>query len=311
MKPLISIIVPVYNVQDYVLKCLNSLVEQSYDSIEIIVVDDGSTDESGDICDDVAKKNKKIKVFHKNNGGLSSARNYGIKKAKGEYICFVDSDDYVKKDFVKKLVEAALENEEADIAVCGYNFEIPKAEVLTGKEATIRLLVEQNNMEIIAWNKIYKRNIFDGISYPEGMNYEDNLTTYKLLSKANKVVYIPESLYVYVERSGSITKDEKKEEKLKHREMAAKEAVLYFAKQKDLKQAAEIAVMTAKLAWMDFAISGDVDKKYLDDGMKWINNNRQKIMANEFLSQKLKLYVFLTTKLNGKLYILFRKIRHE
>ena len=310
MKPLISIIVPVYNVQDYVLKCLESLIKQSYSNIEIIVVDDGATDQSGKICDEYAKKDERVRVFHKKNGGLSSARNYGIKKAKGEYICLVDSDDYVKGDFVEKMVKAILEKN-ADIAVCGYNHEIPKAEILTGKEATMRLLIKQNNMEIIAWNKIYKRELFDDVSYPEGMNYEDNLTTYKLLSKADKVVYIAKSLYVYVERAGSITKDDKKEEKLKYREMAAKEAVSYFTGQKDLRQAAEIAVLTAKLAWVDFAISGDVEKKHLKDGIEWINNNKQKIITNEFLNQKLRLYVFLVTNFGGKLYILFRKIRHE
>ena len=239
MKPLVSIIVPVYNVGELVLKCLNSLISQSYEQIEIVVVDDGSTDGSGELCDDFAKKDKRIKVFHKKNGGLSSARNYGIKKTSGEYVCLVDSDDYVKKSFVKKMVEAVLSHN-ADVAVCGYNGEIPEAKVMTGEEAAVILLVGQNNMEIIAWNKMYKKTLFDDISYPEGKNYEDNLTTYKLLSKAGTVAYVAESLYVYVERGGSITNKDKKEEKLKSRELAAREAMTYFADGTNLGQAAEM-----------------------------------------------------------------------
>lgn len=310
MKPLVSIIVPVYNVGELVLKCLNSLISQSYEQIEIVVVDDGSTDGSGELCDDFAKKDKRIKVFHKKNGGLSSARNYGIKKTSGEYVCLVDSDDYVKKSFVKKMVEAVLSHN-ADVAVCGYNGEIPEAKVMTGEEAAVILLVGQNNMEIIAWNKMYKKTLFDDISYPEGKNYEDNLTTYKLLSKAGTVAYVAESLYVYVERGGSITNKDKKEEKLKSRELAAREAMTYFADGTNLGQAAEIAMLTAKLAWVDFAIRGDVNKKYLKDGMKWVRSYRAELLKNKFLSKKLRLYINLVTMMGGKIYIVFRKIRHE
>ncbi|MBR2708884.1 glycosyltransferase family 2 protein [Candidatus Saccharibacteria bacterium] len=310
MKPLVSIIVPVYNVGEYVLKCLESLTNQSYERIEIIAVDDGSTDGSGETCDEFAKKDKRIKVFHKKNGGLSSARNFGIKKAKGDYICLVDSDDYVKKDFVKKLVNAAKKCD-ADIVVCGFNNEVPEAQKITGEDAAIRLLLEQNNMEVIAWNKMYKRVLFDDVLYPEGRNYEDTLTTYKLLSKADIVAYVGESLYVYVERGGSITNKDKKEEKLKSREQAAKEAASYFKRGTDLLQAAEIAMLTAKLAWVDFAISGDVDKSYLQKGMKWVKDHKGELHKNKFLSKKLKLYIWLVDNWGGRLYVVFRKIRHE
>ncbi len=309
MKPLVSIIVPVYNVGELVLKCLDSLISQSYEQIEIVVVDDGSTDGSGKLCDDFAKKDKRIKVFHKKNGGLSSARNYGIKKASGEYVCLVDSDDYVKKDFVKKLVDVV--REDVDVVVCGFNDEVPEAKVMTGKDATIKLLIGQNNMEVIAWNKMYRRELFDEVLYPDGRNYEDTLTTYKLLSKAKKVAYVGESLYVYVERGGSITNKDKKEEKLKSREEAAKEAMTYFDKGTDLWRAAEISMLTAKLAWVDFAIRGDVDKKYLKDGMEWVRSHKKELLGNKYLSKKLKLYINLVTMMGGKLYIVFRKIRHE
>ena len=166
---LVSVVVPVYGVEKYVEKCLDSLSHQSYENIEVIVVDDGSTDRSGDICEEFAKKDKRIKVFHKTNGGLSDARNYGIKRAKGEYVCLVDSDDWVKSGFVEKMVNVAL-RENADIVVCGYNDMVPGRITMTGEEATMRLLVEQENVDIIAWNKMYRRSLFDDVSYPEGEN---------------------------------------------------------------------------------------------------------------------------------------------
>ena len=310
MKPLVSIVVPVYNVKEYVFKCLDSLVRQSYEQIEIIVVDDGSTDGSGEICDEFARRDKRAKVFHKKNGGLSSARNYGIKKVTGDYICLVDSDDWVKKDFVAKMVRAA-ERDDADVVVCGYNEVVPERKVLSGEEATVKLLVGQENMEIIAWNKMYRRDLFDDVSYPEGENYEDNLTTYKLLSRAGRVVYEAESLYVYREREGSIVKEGQKEEKLVAREKAAREAMGYFRGRADLRAAAEIAMLTAKLAWVDFAISGEVDRKHLSEEMNWVRKNKEKLLRNKYLSKKLRLYIILATNWGGKLYVGFRKVRHE
>lgn len=310
MKPLVSVIVPVYNVKDYVLECLQSLVCQSYDNLEIIVVDDGSTDESGKICDEFVGNNEQVKVFHKKNGGLSSARNFGIKKAKGEYICLVDSDDWVKKSFVEKMMKE-IKNENVDIVICGYNNEVPRADALIGKEATKKLLISQENMEIIAWNKMYRRTLFNDVLYPEGKNYEDSLTTYKLLSKARQVVYVSESLYFYRERMGSIMKKGKREEKLAMRERAAREAMVFFKEDADLKEAAEIAMLTAKLAWMDFAISGEVKKKYLNEGREWIRQNKERLTHNKYLSKKLRLYIILVTNFGGKLYVGFRKLRHE
>ena len=310
MKSLVSIIVPVYNVERYLPKCLESLKNQTYETIEIIIVDDGSTDDSGKICDDFAKEEKRARVFHKKNGGLSSARNYGIKKAKGEYVCLVDSDDYVKTEFVERMLNS-VSNEKIDVVVCGYNGSAPRPVTLTGREATIKLLTRQENLDIIAWNKMYKRELFDSVSYPKGMNYEDNLTTYKLLSKARRVAYIGESLYEYVERGESITNKSKKEEKLKYREKAAQEAIEYFKGDDDLKAAAEISMLTAKIALIDFAVSCEIGKQFLDEDIKWVNDNKNKILKNKFLNQKLRLYITLITNWKAKLYIIFRKIRHE
>ena len=308
-KPLVSIIVPVYNIEEYIFKCLNSLVTQSYEKIEIIVVDDGSTDKSGEMCDEVAKLDKRVRVLHQKNKGLSGARNAGIKAAKGEFVCLVDGDDYVQEDFVKEMVQKARGG--ADIIVCGYNSSIPENVTITGERATIKLLVKQENMEIVAWNKMYRRELINNFRYPEGENYEDTLTTYKILAAAKKVSYMPKTLYVYLERTGSITSKDKKEKRLIARERAAQEAVRYFADRAKLRDAAEIALLTANLAFVDFAINKEIDEKYFEKCWKFVRKNKNELMKNQFMTAKLKMYVKMITKGNGGLYRVFRKIRHE
>lgn len=315
--PLISVVVPVYNVEKYVAKCLKSIIGQSYKNLEILVVDDGSTDGSGKVCDEFAKSDLRVRVIHQKNRGLSAARNVGIERARGEFLCFVDSDDYMKEDFVKKLYEAVL-RWGADVAVCGYEEKngssgvdvLPKEEVLSGEEATIRLLVQQENIDVIAWNKIYRRELFikSGVRFPEGMKYEDSLTTYKLLSLSQRVAYIPEALYVYLRRDDSITKSNKKEESLKMRELAARSAMDYFKKNLRLAQAAEVSRLLAKYAFLDASIRGEVDEKYGEDALKWIRKNASVYAKNPFMTRKLRIYNGLNDMVNGKLYKVFREL---
>lgn len=306
MNGLVSIIVPVYNVEKYVLKCLKSLAGQTYKDIEVIVVDDGSTDKSGKICDEF--KDERFRVFHKKNGGLSSARNFGIKKARGNVLAFVDSDDFVKKDFIEKMLNRL--NDDIYVVVCGYNNEKPKEEVLSGREATIRLLIKQENIDLITWNKLYRKSLFidNNIWFPEGKKHEDALTTYKLLSKAKRVGYIPDALYGYVVRDGSIMHSGKKEEQLEMRELAAREAMEYFNNDKDLEQAAEICLLWAKYHYLNEAIFGNIDKKYEVDVLAWLKENAKKYKNNKFMTRKLCIYNMLSTFLWGFGYKIFRKM---
>lgn len=311
-RALVSIIIPVYNVERYVGKCLDSVTNQSYDDIEIIVVNDGSTDGSGEICDQYAKKDQRIKVFHKKNGGLSDARNYGIEKSKGEIIAFVDSDDFVKKDFVGAMYQKMIQ-ENADIVECGYNSIKPKRGSASGDDATIRLLIEQETVDIVTWNKLYKKSLFvdNDVWFPKGKKHEDILTTYKILSKAKKVVYLDKILYCYVDRKESITNTEKTEERLEMRELAAREAIEYFEDNVKLKQAAEVSLLLAKYAYLDFAIGGKIEKKYGELARKWIKKHEKKYNKNSFLTRKLKVYNVMNGKLGGISYWVFRKIVHE
>ena len=301
---LVSVIIPVYNVEDFVVKCLDSVYEQSYENIEIIVVDDGSTDKSGELVDNFAKNKSNVMVIHQENKGLSAARNLGISKAKGEWIALVDSDDYVAKDFVKKMVEAT-EKDNVDIVVCGFNQEKPAEEILSGDEATIKLLTKQENLDVVAWNKLYKKELFvkNNIWYPVGEKHEDSLTTYKLLSVAEKVSYIADSLYFYVERKDSIMNKAEVSDRLKMRERAAREAVEFFDKNKELQDAADISVLTAKFAFVDAGVM-------VKENLEWIQKHAKQYKANKFLNKKLKAYLILTKMCGGVGYRAFRKIKH-
>lgn len=212
--PLVSIILPVYNVEKYLPKCLDSLTNQSYSNIEIIAVDDGSADGSGAVCDSYAEKDRRISVIHKQNGGVSDARNRGIAAAKGDYITQADPDDFVDGDYVEYLYGLISEHN-ADISVCTHriikgkktyrSYNLKKDETLSSKESVEKLL-RNDGIDTSAWAKLYKRSLFGGILYPKGKIFEDHATTYKLLMKAETIVSGRESKYNYILRGNSIVR---------------------------------------------------------------------------------------------------------
>lgn len=213
-NPLISVIVPVYRVETYLSKCVESILNQTYTNLEIWLVDDGSPDKCGEICDEYAKKDSCIKVIHKQNGGLSDARNVAIDVATGEWITFIDSDDYVSPDYVETLLMAVLKNG-AQIGI-GQLTEFyegcePVIEQSEYKELAfdaqkgVERMFYQELFDTAAWCKIYHRSLFaDGIRYPRGILYEDLPTTYRLMLKAEKVVFCHRKIYYYLLRKTSI-----------------------------------------------------------------------------------------------------------
>ena len=213
--PKISVIVPVYNTEKYIKKCLDSIINQTVKNLEIIVVNDGSADNSAKLCEDAAKKDKRIKIINKENEGVSSARNVGVENATGEYIGFVDSDDWIEPLMYEYLLNNAVNNN-AEISIIGYFLD----HVLTAKSfpfedemflkiynrvEAMEKLAEDHHIKNYPWNKLYRRSLFNNIRYPEGVNYEDIFTTYRLFDKVNFVAYHNKHLYHYIQRDDSIT----------------------------------------------------------------------------------------------------------
>jgi len=208
--PKVSVIVPVYNVESYLKRCLDSLVSQTLEDIEIIIINDGSTDGSQDIINEYLEKySKKIKVFQEKNNGMGSARNYGIENAAAEFIAFVDSDDYVKIDFLEKLYNKAI-SDDFDLVTCDVSAAYPKDQVFISsgidKDIKNNLKLYMNNIYPVIWNKLYKREIFDkGLRFKEGVWYEDVEFLYRLYPVIKNIGYVQEDLYYYLQRQGSIT----------------------------------------------------------------------------------------------------------
>lgn len=209
---LISVIIPVFRVEKYLERCIDSVVSQTYKNLEIILVDDGSPDMCGEICDAYAKKDNRIKVIHQENKGLCGARNAGLRVAKGDFIGFVDSDDYVSEDMYEYLA-SKLTSYSADIVSCRY-FRVgreydgycEKGEydvTLTGREA-VRELIENFVLRSLFWNKLFRREILEGFSFPEGRTFEGTLTMHKLFLKCRKVIMLSEPKYYYLDNSESI-----------------------------------------------------------------------------------------------------------
>lgn len=213
---LVSVIIPVYNVEPYIQKCVRSIQRQTWRNLEILLIDDGSTDLSGILCDRYARRDQRIRVIHKENGGLSDARNYGIDLAKGEYFLFVDSDDWVDEDMVEILLKLAV-REQADVTECSYRSifrdHIEEETACSGELVTADGLyamfcqLRWKYFKSVAWNKLYHRKLFaDGKRYPKGRYHEDEFLTHQIFYEAKKLVYIDVSKYNYVrEREGSIT----------------------------------------------------------------------------------------------------------
>lgn len=311
MVPKISVIVAAYNVERFIGKCVDSLLAQTFSDYEIILIDDGSTDQTPEICDRLAKKSKKITVIHQTNRGLSEVRNRGIRNSTGEYIAVIDGDDYVSVDFLEKLYNGIVQNK-AELAGCSFKT-VPvrklyptRSGVITGEKATIDILTEQETYQIIACNKLYKRELFEGILYPAGRRNEDSFTTYKLLSRANKVVYLGDALYYYSQRDDSIMGTIELKERLDMKLLSAVEAKEFFKNNRRLSQAADICELLAYLSFIDNILAKRLNLKvgkYFD----WIKDNAARLKTNPFLSKKLRIYIFSITHFKALPYRIFRR----
>lgn len=211
-NPLISVIIPVYNVEKWLTRCVNSVCSQSYKNLEIFLVDDGSTDGGGQICEALSEKDSRIIVVHRNNGGLSEARNTGLEYSHGEYISFIDSDDWVEQNFIQNLIDA-MNDYDADVCGCGFRISVEGEKypvvqdtyyaINYSRKTAMECLV-RNKIKQVVWNKLYRADIIKGILFEKGKYHEDEFWTYQVFGKLDRYTEIDYIGYNYFQRAESI-----------------------------------------------------------------------------------------------------------
>lgn len=217
VEPLVSVVVPVFDVVHYLTTCVESILGQSYPHLEVLLVDDGSTDGSGGLCDRFVRRDPRVRVLHQENRGVSVARNAGIAASTGSYVTFVDSDDWLAQTFVARALSLLAESD-ADVAVC-HHTRVPDdaspgetatssgsdtVRVLTPDEALLEFLGHDHLLMTVAWGKLFRRNVLAGVEFPAGVKHEDEFVLYRLLHRARRTVVTAEGLYFYRQRPGSI-----------------------------------------------------------------------------------------------------------
>lgn len=313
MEDLISVIVPVYNVENYISECLDSIINQTYKKLEIILVDDGSTDKSGDICEEYKIKDNRIKIIHQKNAGLSDARNAGIDIATGKYIQFIDSDDYIDKDMIETLYKLIVENN-ADISICS-NYILKdgitscecsnKKYIYNRKEALKEILIDEA-IRSYAWNKLFKKELFDDIKFPSKKVFEDVLTIPKLFEKSDKIVFVDIPKYYYRQRDGSILHKQTNELRMNYIKAAMEINQFIRKKEPDLKDycAYNIAHITIKtyndigfFKLYDLLKNDTVEKLYNETKRIFENKDYERLIVEKSnIVKKLHLYYLLADR---------------
>ncbi len=307
-NPLITVIVPVYRIEKYLDQCMKSLCSQTYEHLEIILVDDGSNDGCPAMCDAYADRDSRILVIHKKNGGLSDARNVALDVAKGEYIAFLDGDDYVAPDWIACLYNA-IQQHNCEIAVCGHyvvNGEkcthgtppVEQTRVYPKKEALL-LLLEDEVLRNYVWDKLYKRELFAQVRFPVGRSYEDSAVMYLLFDRAQTICQVPEYLYYYIKRSGSLSANETKREWLVNCRNILKntrERYEYFAgkQETDLQAKSLVSLQKYSITYLNlsYVLHDRTDRK---DTIKFLKKHRDEIRRNPEIIKKEKRLVDIYT----------------
>lgn len=326
MKELISIIIPVYNVEKYLERCITSVITQTYKNLEIILVDDGSPDKSGKICDEYAKKDNRIKVIHKENGGLSDARNVGIDASDGRYLMFVDSDDYISPDMVEVLYERVC-MDKSDMALCDFmyvdenyremaeeNKNSPiKNEIVSRYHALKKLTENGDWYYVAAVKKLYKKKLFDNIRFPKGKLHEDEFTVHYIFDKCNKISCVERPMYFYVQRNFSIMNSAYSVKRLDAAE-AYIDRTVFFADKGFNNLAEETARRTLGI-FMQAEGKLNLNEKqnksrYFELKKQFEKIYRKKLRKNVNLKSNFGLFVFFTNeKLYGLLTSFLYKLR--
>ncbi len=315
MEPLISVIIPVYNVEKYLDLCMQDVVNQDYKNIEIILVDDGAKDNSGAVCDSWAEKDKRTVSLHKENGGLSDARNYGLKFAKGEWVTFIDSDDRIACDYISTLLKNATEHN-CDIAICDpvhifngqkWNYQSSNDIRVFSPFDAIEEMWYQKSFLVSAWGKLYKRAFFDKVQFKKGIIFEDVQMMHRVFEQADKIVYIPSKLYGYVHRENSITTQQFSIKDCGILDIC-QELINYANSQsKELKEAAEAYYTVG--CFRVFLNAPDTEEyaRYIKQAKNGIEKYGRKTLKNKKVRRKTKLGLFFYFYLPFMLKLIYRR----
>lgn len=323
MEGLISVVIPVYNVEKYVERCVKSVLNQTYGNLEVILVNDGSTDGSGDLCDSIAKTDERILVIHQPNQGLGPARNAGLDIMKGEYVAFVDSDDWIECDAYEVMLSKMLENN-CDIAACGraistdekivkYVYCSEKATVLNREEAVKHFLL-QKDMNMSACDKLFKSNLFKDIRFPgDYFISEDIVPIYSVIKKSKRVILTGQPFYNYYYRAGSLSKS-----RFNKKLMGS----LIYSKETAERVRVEFPSLTCEADYFEIdamigvyrtlrssRYKGEERKRVLED----IKSNLFKTFRNRHLYIRQKVYVLLAVlridALPNRIYGVYKKMQ--
>lgn len=322
MNELVSVIVPVYNVEEYLDTCIKSIINQEYTNLEILLIDDGSTDSCLKICNDYAKVDDRIKVIHKENGGLSDARNVGIENCNGSYITFIDSDDYIEKNYISMLY-SLIKEYSADISMGKQYVHYPKKIIDTGSYKTLKMnahetlekMMYSEDVDVSAWAKLYKTELFDNIRFPKGRLYEDSATTYKLIDKSQCIVLKSIPIYNYIIRNSSITNNAFAKQKM-DLIVSTKEMTTYVSeKYPDLKDSCDRRLMYAYLSTLvQYNKTKSAERHYFDELWKYIKENRKKVLRDKRIPKRDRIALISTYFGAGFFKIswnVFKKIKYK
>ena len=317
-KELISVIIPVYNVEPFLKRCLDSVIKQTYSNLEIILVDDGSEDNSGNICDDYQNKDSRIKVIHKKNGGLSSARNKGLDESKGNLILFLDSDDWIDLNYIDTLYNDLKKND-CDISVPGFclsydngkhinDSKIQKQTIFTTEDALSNFLFNGYITPCVA-SKLWKRNLWKNIRCPEGKLFEDQFTTYKLIMKSKKISFNPSVNYYYYKRNGSIGHSSFSSRTYDLLNGINEEYEVIVKNYPNLKNNLIVAKITWEVVFINFMIPVKEEYNFniINDVRKEINKNKKNILNCKYIG-KIRKFQILLLGFNFNLYKLMYRI---
>ncbi len=299
--PKISIIVPVYNVEKYIDRCINSILHQTFSDFELILIDDGTPDSSGEICENYAKTDNRIRVFHKQNGGLSDARNYGIDKAEGEYLTFIDSDDYVDKSYLEYLI--SLLTDDCKVSACNHlivrkdntlpNTDFTGTRYLTTKEAFEEALYH-GIIDVSAWGKLYHRSIFETLRYPKGHLYEDTYVFGDILKSVDRIVFGSDALYYYVQRNDSIVHGKFNEKRYEYIESVKRFCDTAVTLYPDLENGCVRRMAQARLSVLRYMEKCDKKYKSLRSQLKTqILDNKKEILNDTKTPKRDKIAIIL------------------